>query len=274
MRSLPLVLVLAGTVAAARPALADATRVTGVVETANAVFFQPSQFPNVVWFFPRTELSFTMVPPQQPTGTFWRAAIVFKHVTQDDLAQLPADWATRSFVPFIIRPTTECTLTRLPEMRFVTQEIRALGHDVSSANPTVCRFSLRLPTVMSPDLQDRLNALVNSDTLVHRVLDLELDVEVSIAWTDVLAAVTAALGETAPAVLTREEARAAIADALASPALAEVRAAVTATEADAFIDAAVANLFTSGTGSPGLTLVTTAPAGSLVYHLQPFQRFM
>jgi len=273
MKSLSLVLVLAAT-AAAGPALADPIHVTGVVETDHAVFFQPSEFPDVVWFFVRTELSVTIVPPQVPAGTFRHAAIVFKSITSDDVAQLPEEWTTKSFVPFIIRPTAECSLTRLPEMRFVTQDVHALGHDITSANPPVCRFSFRLPTVLSPDLETRLDALITSDTLVTRVLPLELEVEAGIAWTDVLDAVAVALGDRPTTGLTREEARAAIEDALTSPELAVVRAAVTPDEERAFMDAALANLFTARSSDTALNLVTTAPAGSVVYHLQPFQRLM
>ncbi len=273
MKSLSLVLVLAGT-AAAGPALADPIRVTGVVETDHAVFFQPAEFPDVVWFFARTELSVTIVPPQVPAGTFRRAAIVFKSITSDDVAHLPEGWATKSFVPFIIRPTTECSLTRLPEMRFVTQDVHALGHDITSANPPACRFSFRLPTVLSPDLEARLDALITSDTLVTRALPLDLAVEAGIAWSDVLAAVAAALGDGPTTGLTREEARAAIEGALAGPELAVVRTSVTPDEARAFVDAALAKLFVALSSGAALNLVTTAPAGSVVYHLQPFQRLM
>jgi hypothetical protein len=271
-----LFLVLGCVVGAARPAHADTTRVSGVVETANAVFFQPSQFPSVVWFFPRTELSFTVVPPQLPTGTFWRAAIVFRPITPDDLAMLPPDWAGKSKVPFIIRPTTECTLTRLPEMRFVTQEVNALGHDISSANPPVCRFSFRLPTVMTPDLQQRLNALVSSDTLVGRTLNLDLQIEASIAWTEVRAAVADALDAASLGTeLTADQARTVIESALDSPALTAVHTAATASEQQAFVGAALANLFVQAADDANLlTLVTTAPSGAVTYHLEAFHRLM
>jgi len=253
---------------------ADATRVTGVVETPNAVFFQPSQFPTVVWFFPRTQLDLSIVPPQLPTGTFWRAAVVFNQVTADDLAALPPEWAGKSFVPFIVRPTTECTLTRLAEMRFVIQEVKAQGHDVSSANPPVCRFSFRLPTVMPPDLRDRLDALVSSDTLVERILELDLLTEATIAWADVYDAVAATLAEPdADPELTPEAARAAILRALDSPALAVVRAAITPAEQQALLDAALATLFTS-VSARVVRLLAAAPPASFVYHLEPFHRFM
>lgn len=269
-----LAIALGGVAGLAGPALADPTRVIAVVETPNAVFFQPSQFPGVIWFFPRTTLDLAIAPPQLPTGTFWRAAVVFKPVTADDLAVLPPEWTGKSFVPFILRPTTECTLTRLAEMRFATEEIRALGHDVSSANPPVCRFSFRLPTAMTPDLQARLDALVNSDTLVERVLDLELQTEVKIAWADVYDAVAAALAAAGPeSDVTPASAGAAVSIALASPALDAVRAAVTPAEDQAFRNAVLANVFTRTTDGL-LNLAAAAPAGSVVYHLELFQRFM
>lgn len=266
--------------AVAPPALAaDGVHASGIVETSNAVFFQPSQFPGVVWFFPRTELDLAIVPPQQSTGTFWRAAVVFKSITADDLALLPPEWTGKSFVPFIIRPTTECTLTRLPEMRFVIQEVKALGRDVSSASPPVCRFTFRLPTTMSPDLRRRLTTLVSSDTLVERVLILELQIEATIAWAEVYAAVTAALAESqlpdlppTPG-LTRAEAQAVVESALASSALGPASSTVTPLEEEIFIHATLSRLFTeSTTGTTTLLrLVTSAPPGSVVYHLEPVQ---
>jgi hypothetical protein len=278
-----LILVLGLAAGGARVAHADTTRATGVVETPDAVFFQPSQFSTVVWFFPRTELSLTIVQPQLPTGTNWRAAIVFRPITADDLAMLPPEWAGKAMVPFILRPTTECTLTRLTEMRFVTEDIIALGHDISSANPPVCRFNFRLPTVMTADLQARLDALVNGDTLVQRTLNLDLQVEASIAWADVYAAVADALNASdAGAELTVDQARTAIASALASPALDAVRTAVTASEQEAFVDAALAKLFVPAPGPAPervravtlLSLAATAPSGTVLYHVEPFHRLM
>lgn len=266
-----LVLVLGGIVSAERPVLADAPIVTGFVETPNAVFFQPKQFPTVVWFFPRTELNLTIVPPQLPTFTFWRAEVVFHPITADDLALLPAAWTGKSFVPFILRPTTECTLTRLPEMRAVILEVPAQGHDVTSANPPVCSFTFRLPTVMPPDLQARLDALVASDTLVQRVLALELRSEETIAWADVYDPV--AIAAPAEPELTPETARAAIESALDDPALAAVRDAVTPGERQAFIEASLLHLFTITPGGV-VHLVPAAPEGSVVYHHATFQRFM
>lgn len=271
-----LILVLGCAVGTTSRARADTTRVSDIVETPNAVFFQPLQSPSVVWFFPRTELSFTIVPPQLPTGTFWRAAIVFRPITADDLAMLPPEWADKSLVPFIIRPTTECTLTRLPEMRFVIQEINALGHDVSSANPPVCRFSFRLPTVVTPDLQQRLDALVSSDTLVKRTLELDLQVEASIAWTEVRAAVADALSASSlDPEITSDQARSVVESALDGPALAAVRAAVTASEHQAFVEAALNNLFAEAADNASLvTLAITAPSGSLLYHVESRSQLM
>ena len=189
---------------------------------------------------------------------------------------LPPEWTGKSLVPFIIRPTTECTLTRLPEMRFVVQEVNALGHDVSSANPPVCRFSFRLPTVVTPDLQQRLDALVSSDTLVKRTLELDLQVEASIAWTQVRAAVADALSASSlDPEITSDQARSVVERALDSPALAVVRAAVTASEHQAFVDAALNNLFVQAADNATLvTLATTAPPGSLLYHVESLSRLM
>jgi hypothetical protein len=260
---------------------ARGTPVSGVVETPHAVFFQPSQFPTVVWFFPRSEVDLALVPPMQPSGNFWRAAVVFQQVTAEDLALLPPEWTGKSFVPFIIRPDTECALTRLAEMRFVFEEVSCLERDVGPANPPACRFSFRLPMMLSPDLQARLDALVSSDTLVVRQLELELEIEATVAWAEVHAAVAAVLAESpppgrVPPALTPDEARAALERALASPALGVVSAAMTAAEQETFIQAALATLFsTSTTGSTNLLrFVTPAPAGSVVYHLEPFQRAM
>lgn len=277
-----LALALGVVTALAPPALAAGDlHVADIVETPDAVFFQPSRFPTVVWFIPKTELNLAIVPPQQPTGTFWRAAVVFKRITAEDLALLPPEWTGKSFVPFIIRPTSECTLTRLPEMRFVVQEVRDIGRDVSSANPPVCRFSFQLPTHMSTDLTKRLDALVRSDTLVERALNLELQIESTVTWVDVHKAVATVLEEStapggapSPRGLTPATARAVVQRALASPALAVLSVAVTPIEEQAFIDATLATLFTCPTGTTLLQLVTTAPAGSIAYHVESFQRAM
>lgn len=258
----------------ALPALAaGGSQVSGVIETPDAVFFQPSQFPAVVWFFPKTELDLAIVPPQLPTGTFWRVAVVFKQITEDDLALLPAEWGGKSFVPFLIRPTSECALTRIPEMRYIIQEVEELGRDVSTASPPVCRFTFQLPTHMSPDLQERLDALVRSDTLVERDLTLELQIEATVPWVDVHKAVAAMLAESLPpgrdtplSGLTPATTRAVVQRALASPALAVVSAAVTPPEQQAFIDATLTKLFTYLTGTNLLRLVIAPPTGVVVYH--------
>jgi len=259
---------------------ATSTRVTGVVETPNAVFFQPSQFPTVIWFFPKTELEVTSSIPL-PTSTTWRGAVVFKAITADDLARLPAAWTGKSFVPFLLRPTTECALTRLPEMSAVLEEVSDLNRDVSSANPPVCRFRFRLPTDMTADLQDRFAALVSSDTLVQRALNIDLAVEVSISWAEVHAAVAAVLEEPPPpdtlvasSALTLAEAQAAVEAAVASSALAAVDAALTPDERLTFVQSTVAQLFKPTKTGTTVELVATAPAGAIVYHLEPFHRAM
>jgi hypothetical protein len=256
---------------------------TGIVETPHAVFFQPAAFPNVVWYFTKSELKLTVVDPVTPAGTFWRAAIVLQHVTADDLAALPAAWAGKSMVPYIVRPTTECVLNRLPEMRFVVQELKAQNHDITPANPTsVCRFTYRLPTVQPADLQERLAALVASDTLVTRDLHLDVSVAARIPWATVHGAVAAALAGGAgegeadggPAALTRAEAEGAVDLALASLELRDVASSLTDAERDAFVAAAVAALFTADLSGTEYHLVTAAPTGTVVYHQELFSRAM
>jgi hypothetical protein len=269
---------LAGTQAAraATPVLA-----TAIVETPHAVFFQPVSSPNVVWYFTKSDLKLTVVDPVVPSGTYWRAAVVLERLGPEDLAALPEEWTGKSIVPYIVRPTTECTLTKLDEMRFVVQEIRALNHDITPANPTsVCRFTYRLPTVQSPDLQARLAALVADGTLIKRDLHVDVRTEAKVAWADVHAAVAAALaggGESsavAPAPLSREDAEAAIATALASPALAQVAAAITEDEKTALVAASLSALFTANPAGTEYHLVTSAPSGTVVYHQETFSRAM
>jgi hypothetical protein len=276
--ALALALAGAGAAQAATPVAAPVAA-TGIVETPHAVFFQPTAYPNVVWYFSKSELKLTVVDPVQPAGTFWRAAIVLERLAPEDLAALPAAWAGKSIVPYIVRPSTECALTRLPEMRFVVQELKAQNHDISPANPTaVCRFTYRLPTVQPADLQERLAALVDSDTLVTRDLHLDVAVDSRIAWSRVYPAVAAVLaageGGSATAELTHTEAQDAIDLALATPALAEVAIAVTDAERDAFVSAALAALFTADLSGTEYHLVTTAPPGTVVYHQELLSRGM
>lgn len=261
--------------AGAQPAWADGELlVSGAVETPNAVFFQPSQYPEVVWYFPKTKVTLAPVTPSLPGASPWRAAVVFKPITRDDLALIPAEWGGKAYVPYVLRPATECKLYRVPEMHFVIQEVKAKGRDVSAANPPVCRFSFTLLPGLSPDLQARLNDLVGSGALIERSLDLELRIESEIAWAEVRAALTAVLGP--PVDLTLAQARAAVESALATPALDKVRNAVTPAEAQAFIDATLAELFMARTegGQTLLRLLSMAPPGSFVYCEKFFQRAM
>jgi hypothetical protein len=270
--------------AAAGPAYATNTPVvaTGIVETPHAVFFQPAAYPNVVWYFSKSELKLTVVDPVQPAGTFWRAAIVLEHVDATDLAALPTAWTGKSIVPYIVRPTTECTLTRLPEMRFVVQELKAQNHDITPANPnTVCRFTYRLPTVQPADLQARLAALVDSDTLVLRDLHVDVRVDSRISWADVHGAVAAVLADGegegeggGPSALTRAQAEGAIDTALASLVLRDVASSVSDAERQAFVDASLATLYTVNTAGTEYHLVTVAPLGTFVYHQELFSRAM
>jgi hypothetical protein len=278
-----MVLALGAALAGVGPAHAATTPVvaTGLVETPHAVFFQPAAYPNVVWYFSKSELKLTTVDPVQPAGTFWRAAIVLEHLGAEDLAALPAEWMGKSIVPYIVRPTTECTLTRLPEMRFVVQEIKAQNHDITPANPnSVCRFTYRLPTVQPADLQARLAALVESDTLVLRDLHVDVRVDARIAWSIVHAAVAAELaggegeGEGGSPALTLAQAQGAIDTALASLALREVAVSVTDAERDAFVAAALAALYTVNAAGTEYHLVTSAPLGAVVYHQELFSRAM
>jgi hypothetical protein len=278
-------------VAAAAPArAAEPPLATGLVETPSAVFFQPAAFPNVVWYFPKSELKLAVVEPVLPGPyAFWRASVVLKKIGDADLAALPAEWTGKSIVPYILRPTTECALTRLPEMRTIVQEVKALGRDITAGNPLtpVCRFSLRLPQPIPAALQASLNALLASDSLVARELRLQVRSEAKVAWSDVHAAVESVLSAppedqdggvatSANAPMTRAAATAAIEEALFLPELAAVDAVMTPAERTAFVTAALARLFTADPVSPAtmVRLVLTAPTGSVVYHAELFDRVM
>ena len=259
---------------AAAPAQAAPLPVSAVVETADALFFQPIAYPGVVWYFPRSAPRLFPVAPAIPGANYWRAAVALAEVDTSDLAALRADWLGRTPVPYIVRPASECQLQRLPEMKFVQQEIRALGHDVSAASPLPpCQFAFRLPSVISADLSARLQALVDAGTLVARDLRVSLELRSAVAWSIVHAAVSAALedaghsGEVAP-----EQAVDAIQSALASDALAAVNDAMTPDELLAFSDRALEQLFEPGSDSGALVLSDAPPAGEIIHHVESIDR--
>jgi hypothetical protein len=268
--------VLAVLASAAAPARAAPLPVSAVVETPEAIFFQPVAFPEVVWYFPRSTARLFPVEPAVPGANYWRAAVELSDVDTSDLAALQPEWLGKSPVPYIVRPATECQLKRLPEMKFVYQEIRAQGHDISAASALpACQFVFRLPSAISPELGARLEALVASGTLVARDLRVSLELRAAVAWSTVHAAVAAALedaGEGDPEGLTPEQALAAIQAALASEALAAVNTAMTPDEALAFIDRALAELFEPVDDSVALALVDTPPAGDVVHHVECVDR--
>ncbi len=281
-----LVLALGLIVAVAAPArAAEPPVVSGVVETPNAIFFQPVAFPNVVWYFPRTELKLAIVEPVLPGSTyaFWKASLMMKKFGPEDLALLPAAWAGKTIAPYIIRPTTECALAPVPEFRTIVQEVKAKDRNISGGNQLtpVCRFSFRMPRPIPAELQGRIDALLAAKTLITHELRLQMTQAAgSIAWADVHEAVAAILDQppasvVAP-VLTTAEAVAAIEAALASPALSVVNAAMTASERQTFIDAALGQLFRADPleTEDALHFVTVAPLGTVVYHMQLIDRLM
>lgn len=280
---------------AAAPGAAEAqtVRVSAVVETADAIFFQPTGLPEVVWYFPRSEVRLFPVTPPTPGANFWRAAVELVDV-RVRLGELRPDWEGKSLVPFIVRPTVECVLRRVPEMRFVTQEVRALGRDVSPAiEVPVCQFAFRLPLIIPDELAARLEELRASGTLIARDLPIRLDLRSSVAWSVVHAAVAAAIqddgdgdddgsdggdggddgGEGLGPELTPQEARAAIEAALASKELAEVNAEMTDEERLAFIEEVLLQLFEAG-DEGGLVLTDEPPPGQLVHHQELIERSM
>jgi hypothetical protein len=270
--TLALVALLAG---AASSAQAAPLPVSAVVETPEALFFQPVAYPGVVWYFPRSEARLFAVQPPVPGANYWRAAVALVEVDTSDLAALRPEWLGKSPVPYIVRPASECALNRQPEMRFVQQEIRAQGRDTSAASPLpACQFVFRLPPTISPELAARLEALVSTGSLVTRDFRVSLELRAAVAWSIVHGAVAAALedGEEADGELTPEQATAAVESALASEALAVVSSAMTADERSAFVDAALATLFEAGDEPDALQLLEAAPAGAFIHHVEVIER--
>lgn len=249
--------------------------VSAVVETPDALFFQPSSFPDVVWYFPKSAVRAFPAVPAIPGQNYWRAAVELKAVDVSDPATLRSDWAGKALVPFIVRPPKECNLFRQPEMRFVIQEYRELNRDVSAANPApVCQYSFRLPATIPSELTSRLAELAANGTLIEHHLRIALLVEMRVGWQVVHAAVAAALGRHAGEELTPDEACTAVGRALADPGLIDLGTAMTADESQAFLDLVVAALFSPGRAWGKVLFATDPPKGEVVYHLEPFSRSM
>lgn len=252
-----LALVLAG----ALSARAD-TAVTAIVDTEDAIFFQPSNAPDVVWFMPRTRTSLT--PVEEAPG-FWRAAVELRELElAAPLEALNPDWEGATLAPFIVRPTSECILQRDPSMRFVQQEVRALGRDVSAGVAVaMCQFTFRLPRPEDPQIIAALQAAAASGHLVGYELSLPLRSELTVPWTTLHEAVAREL----PATTTFTPARAAQAvdDALAGEALAALTALTTADELAALRAQLVSRLFAGS--NTRKRLVTVPPPGEVTYHV-------
>jgi hypothetical protein len=253
------------------PAFADEPRATAVVETQEAVFFQPIDFPDIVWFLPHSEEKMFPAEPQLPGQDYWRAAVVLKKVSLHDPGQLRPEWAGKTLKPYILRPDTECVLHKTPEMHFVFQEVKAKGHDISAANEApVCQFSFKLQGLVGPATIADLEAKASDGKLIDKDLTLHLRQASTVPWAQVYAAVQDALGKQSSSLMTTDEAQAAVAKALASASLAAVRAAMTPAEKSDFLETVYEWLFielpSPTSNDTEAMLVGTVPAGDLAYH--------
>lgn len=243
--------------------------VSAFVRTDTAVYFQPSAQPNVVWYVPFVETRVFPVDPPYPGVNYWRAAVVMKPGATASPGDLRPDWAGKAIVPYVLRPASECVFNKLLETRFVQQEVRASGRDVSAASAApVCQFSFRVPATVPPALFERAAA----GTLIAYRLALALEHAPRVAWARVYAAVLATLGEAAGAPMALSEARDVVRRALAGDDLTALGGEMTAPEAEDFLDAVVAGLFIPAApveeGDPGdrVQLAPGSPEGALVYH--------
>ena len=159
----------------APPPPPGAVLATGLVETAEAVYFQPEISPNVVWYFPRSKVRLYPYEVPLPDNRTWLAAVELTPITIQSVGQLRPDWAGKSLVPYILRPTDECVLSQVPEMRFVVEDTRAAGRDITAANAgPVCRFNFQLPAMPPDDLLPTLQEQAHDGTLIERHLRLEI----------------------------------------------------------------------------------------------------
>jgi hypothetical protein len=262
-RSLSAMAVLGGLILVeASRARADTT-VLSIVEMEDVIFFQPSNAPDVVWYIPRTTTRFAEA---EESPGFWRASVVLRDADLDvPLASLNPDWQGATLVPFIVRPTRECTLDTSSGLRLVQQQVRAQGRDVSAAiEVPVCQFSFRLPRNAAPTLIEELQAAADGGTLIEYELALSLQQQLSISWSVLHAAVARELKTPASRPISTEAAIQAVDDALGASALSALASSMTPEEAAEARELLLSRLFVAvGTRK---RLVAGAPSGTMTYH--------
>lgn len=235
----------------------DSVSVSAVVETADALYFQPLHAPGIVWYFPKSALQFGPVSPPIPGQDYYRAGVVLPDLGAVDPGALNQSWAGASLVPYILRPTTPCVLQRFSGMQFVQQEIRADGRDVSAAIDTpVCQFSFRLSRRAPSESRAQLTAAGADGSLIARQLTIVLRIGSSVPWSAVHAAVAAELDAAhGDRSVPEDAARGALEAALSALGVAISADDLSATLETLFVPA-----------SAGLRLVRSAPPGDAVHH--------
>ncbi len=234
--------------------------VTAVTETDEAIYFEPADpaLDDIVFFFPKFEVTFGLYSPG--VSSAYAATLVMKDVTPLEPGELRPEWETKVFQPYILRPTTECELDRVPEMRFVNQLIRVSGRDVSypQGGTPVCQFTFRLPATPSDELLDALQERASAGTLIGRDIELAFDRRLELPWYavhDVLAADPALTGDE---VISHDEAVFLIVVAVMVQELVPVDLlALPPEQRQAMVDAGLAELFDAVPG--GLALRSESP---------------
>jgi hypothetical protein len=246
--------------AAPRSASAQ-TSVESVVQTEDAVYFVPTVDPSVVWFVPRLVQRVVSVDLPFPGSLYLRAAVALRSTTLQDPAALDPSWQGKTLVPFILRPTEECTLPHEPALRSLRQEVFARGRDVSAADALpVCQFIFRLVQPGAEPVRADLERRAAARTLVHFDLSLSLLQRTEISWHSLHQKVWVALGGGVYPGPARSEAD--VRSLLESAVAGAIPTAASVADRDALVTAALATLFEPADPPGSLRLVRVAPLGS------------
>lgn len=226
---------------------AGAAPASSAVTTPDAIYWRSASNPNVVQWFARLETTLTPVVPSPPGVERWRASVVLKKPVHPDPATLNPAWAGKVLVPYVLTPAAECTLTRDPSMRFVTQETFARGRDIGAADDApVCSFTFRLGDANADATLANLRAQASAETLVTRAMHVTVPGTRPIAWADLQTPLAKLLGGS-PSPITRGEAMFLV--GVVAGENADVAGALSSADPSvraAFADSALGALFTGG----------------------------
>lgn len=239
-------------------AVGGAVPVRRIVDTADAVYFEPTAAnqQGVVWVYPKTR---AVVSRYAQDPAYLQADLLLREVQlPTDLSTLEPGWRGKQALFYQVTAQSECILRGLPEMRFIQQWVRAKGVTIPGAQRSaVCSFTFQLRPE-TPALIRQLEQEAAAGRLLEHGLRLHLSAPSfpPLPWATLHAGlVRGGVQPDSPRTLELAAFELGLLDevkVLQSQPL-EVQ--------QSFLEAALQNLFGWQRGSPRVQLTPAAPAG-------------